>query len=277
MPSYLGNSMMVSDTSDLFVEDSLLLVNYPAKPMLYSLLIPGLGQYKNGDPMWKSAIFAGVEVASIIGWIQWNKQAEESRKKYELFGDNYWSLKSWVENTLLNPVISVSQYHDFKVDGTHKLDLHLTGALAEEFGDFISSDSLVNHSGWVYSGDVTVSKDQHFYENIGKYDQFVGGWNDIDEWYVKEKAVEDTIEIILMTPKKSDYINQRARSNDYLNLAKYAVTALMFNHVISGLEAVFTNQRQAREKAKKTNTDLGLYYNPKNKYGIGGITLSVNW
>ena len=268
---------ILSDTTEDTIKDSVTLVNYPAKPMLYSLILPGLGQYKNGDPLWKSAIFIGVEAASIVGMLQWNKQAEDIRKQYELFGDNHWSIINWVENTLLNPVTGLIQYEDFKLDGTHKLELHLSGSLAEAFGEFVSSDSLVTHPEWIYSDELSIFQDQHFYENIGKYDQFVGGWDDAFEWYIVEKTVEDTIEIILMTPYKNDYNNERDKSNQYLKLANYAVTAIMFNHVISGIEAVLTNQRKARSKADQSKTDVGLYYDPRNKYGIGGISVSYKW
>ena len=268
---------ILSDTTEDTIKDSVTLVNYPAKPMLYSLILPGLGQYKNGDPLWKSAIFIGVETASIVGMLQWNKQAEDIRKQYELFGDNHWSIINWVENTLLNPITGLIQYEDFKLDGTHKLELHLSGSLAEAFGEFVSSDSLVTHPEWIYSDELSIFQDQHFYENIGKYDQFVGGWDDAFEWYIVEKTVEDTIEIILMTPYKNDYNNERDKSNQYLKLANYAVTAIMFNHVISGIEAVLTNQRKARSKAEQSKTDVGLYYDPRNKYGIGGISVSYKW
>ena len=268
---------ILSDTTEDTIKDSVTLVNYPAKPMLYSLILPGLGQYKNGDPLWKSAIFIGVEAASIVGMLQWNKQAEDIRKQYELFGDNHWSIINWVENTLLNPISGLIQYEDFKLDGTHKLELHLSGSLAEAFGEFVSSDSLVTHPEWIYSDELSIFQDQHFYENIGKYDQFVGGWDDIFEYYIVEKTVEDTIEIILMTPNKNDYNNQRDKSNQYLKLANYAVSAVMFNHVISGIEAVLTNQRKARSKAEQSKTDVGLYYDPRNKYGIGGISVSYKW
>ena len=268
---------ILSDTTEDIIKDSVTLVNYPAKPMLYSLILPGLGQYKNGDPLWKSAIFIGVEAASIVGMLQWNKQAEDIRKQYELFGDNHWSIINWVENTLLYPITDLIQYEDFKLDGTHKLELHLSGSLAEAFGEFVSSDSLVTHPEWIYSDELSIFQDQHFYENIGKYDQFVGGWDDAFEWYIVEKTVEDTIEIILMTPYKNDYNNERDKSNQYLKLANYAVTAIMFNHVISGIEAVLTNQRKARSKAEQSKTDVGLYYDPRNKYGIGGISVSYKW
>ena len=268
---------ILSDTTEDTIKDSVTLVNYPAKPMLYSLILPGLGQYKNGDPLWKSAIFIGVEAASIVSMLQWNKQAEDIRNQYELFGDNHWSIINWVENTLLNPITGLIQYEDFKLDGTHKLELHLSGSLAEAFGEFVSSDSLVTHPEWIYSDELSIFQDQHFYENIGKYDQFVGGWDDIFEYYIVEKTVEDTIEIILMTPNKNDYNNERDKSNQYLKLANYAVSAIMFNHVISGIEAVLTNQRKARSKAEQSKTDVGLYYDPRNKYGIGGISVSYKW
>lgn len=273
----VGQSFMFTDSTEMYDSTVVPVVNYPAKPMLYSLLVPGLGQYKNGDPLWKSAIFVGIEVGSIVAAMQWNKQAEDIRKEYELFGDEHWSIRDWVENTHLNPIDSLRLYADFKLDGTHSLDLHLSGSLAEEFGEYVSSDSLAAHPEWVFTDDITVLQDQHFYENIGKYDQFVGGWDDIDQWYVKEKTVEDTVETILMTPNKKDYNNERARSNDLLKMANYAITATMFNHVISGIEAVFSNQRKARLKAKENQTDVGLYYDPRNKYGIGGIKVSFQW
>ncbi len=268
---------ILSDTTEDTIKDSVTLVNYPAKPMLYSLILPGLGQYKNGDPLWKSAIFIGVEAASIVSMLQWNKQAEDIRNQYELFGDNHWSIINWVENTLLNPITGLIQYEDFRLDGTHKLELILSGSLAEAFGATVSSDSLATHPEWIYSNELSFFQNQHFYENIGKYDQFVGGWDDAFEWYIVEKTVEDTIEIILMTPNKNDYNNERDKSNQYLKLANYAVTAIMFNHVISGIEAVLTNQRKARSKAEQSKTDVGLYYDPRNKYGIGGISVSYKW
>ena len=43
-------------------------IQYPGKPLLMSLVLPGSGQYYNREPMWKTASFAGVELASIATW-----------------------------------------------------------------------------------------------------------------------------------------------------------------------------------------------------------------
>ena len=36
----------------------------------------------------------------------------------------------------------------------------------------VSSDSLEINPDWVGTGEIQVVRDRHFYENIGKYDQF---------------------------------------------------------------------------------------------------------
>nr|MCS5616209.1 hypothetical protein [Candidatus Neomarinimicrobiota bacterium] len=131
-------------------------------------------------------------------------------------------------------------------------------------------------------------RDRDFYENIGKYDQFVGGWTDcydpsdiqhtFPQWFEVGKDVGDSTEIIISTPNKEDYVDQRAISNDYLNAAKFAVSAVMFNHVISALEAVWSTQiRNRPKKEQKVQTNIGLLYDQHAKYGVGGIAVSLHW
>ena len=264
-------------------EDSL--VVYPARPMLYSLILPGVGQWYNKSPAWKIGLFAGIEVASIFSGLQWRKKAEDIRLQYEIFADQNWDLETWVFNTLNTPI---GNYADVHINGTHKIILVLSGSLAEQYGNYVSSDSLENNAHWVYTGEVNVLRDRDFYENIGKYDQFVGGWTDcydpsdiqytFPQWFEVEKDVGDSTEIIISTPNKQDYVGQRARSNDYLNMAKYAVSAVMFNHVISALEAVWSTQiRNRPTKEQKVQTNVGLLYNQHAKYGVGGIAISLHW
>ena len=260
-------------------EDSLVI--YPARPMLYSLILPGVGQWYNKSPVWKIGLFAGIEAASIFSRLQWRKKAEDIRLKYEIFADDNWDLETWISNTLNTPL---GNYADVHINGTHKLILVLSGSLAEQYGNYVSSDSLENNAHWVYTGEVNVLRDRDFYENIGKYDQFVGGWTDCygpannQLWFEVEKDVGDSTEIIISTPNKEDYVGQRARSNDYLNMAKYAVSAVMFNHVISALESVWSTQvRNRPKKEQNVQTKVGLLYDQHANYGVGGIAVSLHW
>ena len=276
---FLDQDSLPGATEMVEPEDSL--VVYPARPMLYSLILPGAGQWYNKSPAWKIGLFAGIEAASIFSGLQWKKKAEDIRLQYEIFADQNWDLETWVFNTLNTPI---GNYADVHINGTHKLTLALSGSLAEQYGNYVTSDSLENNAHWVYTNEVSVLRDRDFYENIGKYDQFVGGWIDCyglannQLWFEVEKDVGDSTEIIISTPNKENYVNQRGRSNDYLNMAKYAVSAVMFNHVISALEAVWSTQiRNRTKKERKVQTNVGLLYNQHAKYGVGGIAVSLHW
>jgi len=277
--------MMAQDSSSVVIieEPS---INYPGKPLIMSLALPGAGQYYNNSPMWKTASFLGVELGSIVAWDYFTKKAKTLRNDYWAFANDNWTLDNWVTNRFSmggsdNEGRLWGQFPALMdLAGTHDLILVLSGSLQEQYGRYVSSDSLELHPEWVESGEVTIARDRHFYENIGKYDQFVGGWSDANtDWYWEEKQLEDSTEIVIKTPLKADYLEQRFISNKMLDRAKFSITALLFNHVISGLEAVLTNQKQSREKLNPTTieTDVSLLYNPYNPGGVGGVALTINF
>ena len=110
----------------------------------------------------------------------------------------------------------------------------------------------------------------------------MGGWSDAStDWYWEEKDVGDSLEIIIKTPKKQDYIDQRYKSNQMLTRVKYSITALMFNHVISGIESVFTSQKNAKNQSEETMSEndykVDLTYNPLNRFGVGGISFVLQF
>jgi hypothetical protein len=83
---------------------------------------------------------------------------------------------------------------------------------------------------------------------------------------------------LLLLQVKEDYVDQRAQSNDYLNMAKFAISAVMFNHVISAMDAVWSTQSSNRpKKEKKVKTDVGLLYDKFSRFGIGGVSISLYW
>lgn len=259
---------------------------YPGKPLIMSLVIPGSGQYYNKSPLWKTASFLGIEIGSIFAWNHFKEKANLLRTEYQNYADMNWSIGTWVENRFNPPsrIYSEMAWTNFpaliKIHGTHELTLVLSGTLKEQFGEFVSSDSLETHPDWVDSGEISVVTDRHFYENIGKYDQFVGGWSDVqDAWYWEEKQLEDSTEIVIKTPYKEDYLGQRVNSNQALTMVKYSITTLLFNHVLSGFEAVLTSQKQSRknQRVEEIETDISLLYNPLNTAGIGGISLTINF
>jgi len=265
---------------------------YPGKPLMMSLIVPGLGQLYNKEPIWKPSLFIGSEILSLASILYANKKADEIRMNYQEFADNNWSLQNWWNFTQSGPSVIENNgmyFTDNKLKamrsyiGTHHLTIHLKGDLLNLFNtEFLTSDSLALISNYLGSDDVSMVKDRHYYENIGKYDQFVGGWSDVStDWYWEEKDVGDSVEIVIKTPNKQDYLDKRYQANQWLSFAKFSVSAMMFNHVLSGLEAVWANRNKdshdVNQEKKKVDLDLGLLFNPNNTIGIGGLTLRLSF
>ena len=277
------------DSTKLFVEkDSTF---YPGKPLIMSLLVPGLGQLYNKEPIWKPGLFIGTEIVTLSSILYSNKKADQIRLDYQEFADNNWSIENWYSFTQSGPEVIENNglyFTDNKLKamrsyiGTHHLTIHLKGDLVNIFNtEFLSSDSLSLIAGYLGSENISMVKDRHYYENIGKYDQFVGGWSDVStDWYWEEKDVGDSIEIVIKTPNKQNYLDERYKANQWLSFAKFSISAMMFNHVVSGLEAVWANRNKDSEiikEEKKIDLDLGLFFDGNNAFGVGGLSLRMNF
>tara|TARA_Y100000768_G_scaffold295697_1_gene229484 strand:- start:50 stop:973 length:924 start_codon:yes stop_codon:yes gene_type:complete len=264
---------------------------YPGKPLIMSLIVPGLGQIYNKEPIWKPGLFIGTEIVTLSSILYSNKKADQIRLDYQEFADNNWSIENWWSFTQSGPEVIENNglyFTDNKLKamrsyiGTHHLTIHLKGDLVNIFNtEFLSSDSLSLIAGYLGSENISMVKDRHYYENIGKYDQFVGGWSDVStDWYWEEKDVGDSIEIVIKTPNKQNYLDERYKANQWLSFAKFSISAMMFNHVVSGLEAVWANRNKDSEiikEEKKVDLDLGLFFDGNNAFGVGGLSLRMNF
>lgn len=239
--------------------------NSPIKPMLASLILPGLGQIINDSPIWKTAMFVGIEIAGIAGYITWTKHADDITKEYQDWADEHWDMSRWVTNTpiLLN-AIQTSGYpsvDDVIIDGSHHITIIVDGI-------YQSSDILADNP----NIDYTEVRDWDFYEGIGKYDQFVAGWDDaLTNWDIEYKEISNnTSELIVMTPNKKHYLNLRNDSNVLYRNAKFALTAVVFNHIFSALDILWSANKK-RELSYKINVSKQI----DNIYVIEGI--SIEW
>lgn len=264
-------SRTVVDTDTVEVEEEF--YKYPARSLILSLAIPGAGQWYAGSKM-KALMFAAFEVGSWAAWYHMKHRGKDLRIDFEKYANLHWSLVDWVSYSEILREYKPDIYGDVDILGTH----HLWIILAD--GSRLPSDTLA--SGEIDPQDVQVQKDSEFYENIGKYDQFVAGWDDTGLshgdtlWWDYKKDVGESIETIVMTKHREKYLNMREDHNIALKWAGYAVSAIMFNHVISALEAAWETRKQSH-KQKKVETSLGLLYSPYSRFGVGGIRLSLSW
>lgn len=257
----------------------------PAIGFMMSMAIPGAGQRYAGASWLRTGIFAGVDLFGLAAWASFNKKAEDVRIRYEKFADESWFLDTWIWNTQISRLPEWDNYPDLHLSGSHSLYLHLHGEARSGFGEYVSSEKLneiiaafpgIGEDPELTAAFVTVVRDRDFYENIGKYDQFVGGWIDArSSWYAESKKVEITTETIIMTPRKSSYIKERDRNNLLLNYSKYTVSAILFNHVISALDAIYlVNRFNSR---LDESVSMALTFDPRNSFGIGGVRVSFSF
>lgn len=241
-----------------------------SRALVLSLLWPGAGQFYKRDAVWKPVLFSAIEIAGIAANLKWKRTSERLHGEFESFADQHWALQRWYENTR---IIFPDRWQDM-IKGTHKLTLDIGGA-------YTSTDHLIEilqSNSW---NQIEVVRDRDFYENIGKYDQFVGGWDDpyddpfdtAGNWYTVKKG--KTQETYILTKRKDRYRGMRHRSNLYSSYARYAATTLMFNHLISGVDASGLLKR--RHRSATLTTTIDFVYQPEALLGVGGVRLNLYW
>ena len=122
------------------------------------------------------------------------------------------------------------------------------------------------------SHEITVEKDHHYYENIGKYDHFYAGWE--DNYSFSDEMKEEGGENIVWSPYKKQYRETWNNSNNYYLMASFALSSMVANHFASMMDVLILSKLSNN---KITNLSAKTYFSPLNPYGIGGIKLLFNW
>ncbi len=268
--------------SDSVIDSSLspFRTKFPGKAMLLSLAVPGAGQLYAHRPI-KTAGFLAAEVAAVLLWHNYNQRGLDEVEAYKQFADKYWHISDWVNPK--DPFVGGNQWGQkwneiaIGIDGTHNLDFYvdldddgwpeIMGETSEDgarFRQLINSDT----SNFLY-----IRKNDEFYENIGKYNQFFSGWDDA---HPDSSYIDDTKSgKIARSPHRSKYLDMREHSNQLRSTASYAISALMFNHVLSAVDAIFSTASWNRKRGLELQGSLR--FDPDNNRGVGGFTLSVAW
>ena len=105
------------------------------------------------------------------------------------------------------------------------------------------------------------TKTQQYYEMIGKYDQFMQGW---DDWVVDGPS---------LTPHRDYYETIRDKSNQELIKASYCAMIVLANHVISAFDAGWTVKNHNRKIKSKARVSIEK---GRDEY-IPMLTMDLNW
>ncbi|MDP2984684.1 MAG: hypothetical protein Q8O92_15300, partial [Candidatus Latescibacter sp.] len=123
------------------------------------------------------------------------------------------------------------------------------------------TDAMIKIGKSKISHTIPSSKTQQYYEMIGKYPQFVYGWEDITK---NNAALRDSTgkangnfdEDIrnVVSPDRNQYMNMRKQSNDKLKLGQDGIDLMIINRMVSAIDAA----RLAYHHNKKIDSELSM-------------------
>lgn len=200
----------------------------PKRAFLQSLLIPGWGQWYTGN-RWKPFLFLGLEAAGWASWSNYRKNGNDIQDDYEVFADEHWHYENYEHG--LQAVFNIA------IDTMPYIVIE----------NLVEKERVFSHHIYpLIPGDLnSIPKDETYYENLGKYDQFAYGWDDFNDG-VPIESPEDTTGIEWVSPNRRDYLNQRDKSNREFSKASTVLILTMANHLLSAFEAAWSAQRYNR-------------------------------
>ena len=199
------------------------------KAFLYSLIVPGSGEFYGGSKI-KAAAFLSLDVALWALYFNYHGQGKDKETEYQGFADGHWSEALYL----------VWLWDNYGITSDR-----------DKYKDPITGDSVY------LSHHLPDTKTDQYYEMIGKYEQFTGGWDDL--------------------LNRETYLLQRRDSNDLLNKAKYAAMFSLGNHILSAFDAAFTVKRYNKRGEKFSQVELKMRLVEHNQELIPRLSASLRF
>ncbi|TDI84938.1 MAG: hypothetical protein E2O78_05435 [Caldithrix sp.] len=223
-----------------------------AKAVLFSAAIPGTGQLYNGSA-WKGAAFLVLEAVAIFAQFHYDSEGGKLENRFEALADGQWN-----EDAYWDWIAEISDR------------------------DRNDDSALREYEKATFSHFLPEKKNQQYYENIGKYNQFVFGWQDFRDDILVGQSFTLTDykdgsyqgeKLETISPTRNDYTEIRKDSNDNFKRASTFTTITVFNHVLSALDAGITANRN-NQKIRATVGMRGLLY--RNEV-VPALALGISW
>ena len=216
-------------------------------PMLAGLMsfaIPGGGQIYTENYL-KAGIFAAVEVGALVLATIYDGKGDDQTDFFENYANENWSAVRYANWTINNlQQLDGELYNDEARKNYYEQNLFNGTDVNWKVLNELESDI-----GGYYSHKLAPFGDQQYYEMIGKYPQFNVGWvdfgDDVNKPFDYSTPVEEQFKW---------YSKERGKANDYYNVAKWAVIAVVSNHFISALDAAWSASRY--NKKMKINISI---------------------
>jgi len=203
---------------------------------LMSLVIPGAGEIYAEEYL-KAGIFVAIEAAVITTAVIYDGKGDDKTTEFENYADDYtnpehnWSVVRYAQ--WLNQYEITDETKKIAINPDENLPPWQRVNWAQLNAAETGSHKLPRHG------------EQQYYELIGKYHQYAGGWNDFTGGADKSQV----------SPNFSFYSGMRGDANDFYNMASTAVIGIYLNHFLSGLDAVWSTVSYNKDLAVKVRVD----------------------
>jgi hypothetical protein len=183
-----------------------------------SLILPGTGELYAGATK-RGIGFLVVEGGSWGAYTAFRGKGKDKEEEFRAFAEAHWAL---------------DEYQAWRGSGRTYGDTTHTLPFKDE-------EDRRQNQGQVGRGEGIDT--QQYYELIGKYDQFVFGWDDKSSTNFADSAQT------VISENRVDYEDMRNESNTQLKRASFVLGIVLFNHVVSAIDAAKFAQMHGKAAA----------------------------
>ena len=205
---------------------------------LFSFILPGAGEVYAGSYL-KAGIFAALEAAVITTAIIYNNKGNDATDAFKKFADNVSGTTGW----------SAVRYAEW-LNSTYQANIPIDPDNSKPAWQRVNFNDIhaVEEQHSELSHQLAYYGEQQYYEMIGKYHQFRGGWAD----YSPELGFN-------VSPLFHQYTGMRATANDYYNTASKAVIGIYLNHFLSAIDAYWSTTVYNKELVARVTVENRQY------------------
>jgi hypothetical protein len=195
----------------------------PGRALMYSAFVPGTGELYVGAEK-RGIAFLAVEAAAWTWYLTQHSSGKDKEDEFRGFADTNWKEYAYLE-----------WYGHW-----------------EDWYDARRGDNDPDFEN-IFTHQLPSQKDDDYYEMIGKYDQFSYGWlGNPNDYLPGDYAPNDSLlgyafdkttyhicrgEDATATVNRDKYASMRDDANRLLRRATWGISAALFNHVISAVDA----------------------------------------
>ena len=209
----------------------------PLKAGILSAVVPGSGELYAGSYL-KSALFFAIEVTAWSFYLIYDRKGDRQTEFYHRYADEHWSVVKYAQ--WLNEW--VKQWGDiYGIDYTKYAvpidpNTELPPWERVDWKKLNELERIIGGSATGFTHTLPPHGEQQYYELIGKYSQYVPGWDD----FLINPAELKNLDELSPTARFVYYSKQRGKANDLYTIATTATFVVIINHMVSAFDAALT-------------------------------------